>query len=265
MTEIPDAMRTWSASPASSSDAAFAACVTEVIPSLGEPAFGRTLLGALRGTLPAASLSVYRTGPRPAIFVSASLGVADTTRDCWRAYLSGPVGGDRSFGTAPRASAGGLRVCHITAAEVPLEHRTKVYDAHGVSERVSVVSREDDGGLFALNVYRHAHQRALRDAELADFGQLGSMLMAMTRKHLALAPGHASKRPADRLQAIRPDLTPRELEVCVLVLDGMTHDGIAAQMGLGLPTVKTYRNRAFTKLGIHFKNELFALMLRPPA
>ncbi len=265
MTEIPDAMRTWSASPPSSNDTAFAACVTEVIPALGESAFGRSLLSALRGTLPAASLSVYRTGPRPAIFVSASLGVADTTRDCWRAYLSGPVGTDRSFGAASGAGAGGLRLCHITAAEVPLEHRTKVYDAHGVSERVSVVSREDDGGLFALNVYRHAHQRALRDAELADFGQLGSMLMAMTRKHLALVPGHAAMQPAERLQALQPDLTPRELEICALILDGMTHDGVAAHTGLGVPTVKTYRNRAFTKLGIHFKSELFALMLRSPA
>ncbi|CAN5545041.1 LuxR C-terminal-related transcriptional regulator [soil metagenome] len=239
--------------------------MTEVIPALGEPAFGRSLLGALRGTLPAASLSVYRTGPSPAIFMSASLGVADTTRDCWRAYLSGPACSDRSFGVASGAGGGadGLRVCHITAAEVPLEHRTKVYDAHGVSERVSVVSAEDDGGLFALNVYRHAHQRALRDAELADFGKLGSILMAMTRKHLALAPDRTRERPVDRLQALQPDLTPRELEVCALILDGMTHDGIAAHTGLGLPTVKTYRNRAFMKLDIHFKSELFALMLRP--
>ncbi|MES2529472.1 MAG: LuxR C-terminal-related transcriptional regulator [Pseudomonadota bacterium] len=265
MTEIPDAMRTWSASPASSSAAAFAACVTEVIPVLGEPAFGRSLLGALRGTLPAASLSVYRTGPRPTIFMSASLGVTDTTRDCWRAYLSGPVGSDRSFGASPGPDASGLRVCHITAAEVPLEHRTKVYDAHGVSERVSVVSAEVDGGLFALNVYRHTHQRALRDAELADFGALGSILMAMTRKHLSMAPDKSADRPVDRLQALRPDLTPRELQICALILDGMTHDGIAAHTGLGLPTVKTYRNRAFTKLDIHFKSELFALMLRPAA
>lgn len=256
-------MRTWSAPPAPSRAAAFGACVAEVIPTLGEPGFGRSLLGALRGTLPAASLSVYRTGPRPAIYMSASLDVADTTRDCWRAYLSGPVGSDRSFGPMPRASSDELRVCHVTAAEVPPEHRAKVYEAHGVSERVSVVSAQPDGALFAINVYRHAHQRALRDAELADFGQLGSLLMAMMRKHLALLPDQAADRHADRLLAIRPDLTAREREVCTRILEGMTHDGIAADMGLGVPTVKTYRNRAFVKLGIHFKSELFALMLRP--
>lgn len=257
-------MRTWSTTPASPSAAAFTACMAEVIPSLGEPEFGRSMLRALSGTLPASSLSVYRTGPRPAIYLSASLDAIDTTRDCWRAYLSGPIGTDRSFGLASGLTwPFDLRVCHVTASEVPPEHRAKVYEAHGVAERVSVVSAQEDGALFALNVYRHAHQRALRDSELADFGRLGTVLMAMTRKHLALAPSHATQQPAERLLALQPDLTARELEVCARMLQGMTHDGIAADMKLALPTVKTYRNRAFTKLGIHFRSELFALMLRP--
>ena len=40
----------------------------------------------------------------------------------------------------------------------------------------------------------------------------------------------------------------------------MTQEGIAVDLGLSLPTVKTYRNRAFGRLGIHFKSELFALL-----
>jgi DNA-binding CsgD family transcriptional regulator len=41
----------------------------------------------------------------------------------------------------------------------------------------------------------------------------------------------------------------------------MTQDGIASDLGLTVPTVKTYRNRAFARLGIHFRNELFALVM----
>ena len=41
---------------------------------------------------------------------------------------------------------------------------------------------------------------------------------------------------------------------------GMTQESIASDLGLSLPFVKTYRNRAFSRLGIHFKSELFALM-----
>ena len=35
--------------------------------------------------------------------------------------------------------------------------------------------------------------------------------------------------------------------------------GIAADLGIKESTVKTYRNRAFDRLGIHFRSQLFAL------
>lgn len=63
------------------------------------------------------------------------------------------------------------------------------------------------------------------------------------------------------LQARCPALTARELDVCERLLRGWTYDGIAADLGLGLATVKTYRARAFDRLGLHFKSELFAAFL----
>ncbi|WP_218510702.1 helix-turn-helix transcriptional regulator [Variovorax sp. dw_308] len=257
-------MRSWKPDPASTAGNALA----DTVFALGEGRFGETLLGDLRDTLPVNSVSVYRTGTLPAIFLSASLGVPDTTRDCWRAYLSGPVAVDRTLRPASdgaSAPEAGLRLCHITAPEVPAEHRAKVYDAHGVAERVSVVQEESDRGIFAVNFYRHQHQRPLSDGQLAEFGRLGGLLMALARKHIALAQGQPQLQPlarmSDRLRLLQPDLTAREIDVCVRLLQGMTQEGIAADLGLGVPTVKTYRNRAFGRLGIHFRNELFALML----
>lgn len=251
-------MRSWTPDTASTAGNALAGTVG----ALGESRFGAALLEGLRDTLPLSSLSVYRTGLRPAIFLSASLGVPDTTRDCWRAYLSGPISGDSTLRSNQAPAGDMLRLCHITAQEVPAEHRAKVYDAHGVAERVSVVQEEADRSVFALNFYRHQHQRALSDAQLAEFGRLGGLLMALARKHIALAQSVAvPSSMAERLCSRQPALTPREIEVCVRLLQGMTQEGIAADLNLGLPTVKTYRNRAFARLGIHFRSELFALML----
>ena len=56
-------------------------------------------------------------------------------------------------------------------------------------------------------------------------------------------------------------LAGREREVCQRLLKGWTHEGIAADLGLSAGTVKTYRDRAFEKLGIHHRNELFALAI----
>jgi DNA-binding NarL/FixJ family response regulator len=44
------------------------------------------------------------------------------------------------------------------------------------------------------------------------------------------------------------------------LLDGLTYDGIAADLGLSVASVKTYRARAFERLGIHFRSQLFALL-----
>ncbi|MBF3198021.1 LuxR family transcriptional regulator, partial [Pseudomonas aeruginosa] len=41
---------------------------------------------------------------------------------------------------------------------------------------------------------------------------------------------------------------------------GLSHAGIAAELGLKESTVKTYRNRAFARLDIHFRSQLFALV-----
>lgn len=256
-------MRTWNPDSPTADGHTLAGLVAGAVPALGSDGFGTAVLHAVRAALPVSSLSVYRIGGRPAICFSASLGVPDTTRECWAAYASGPIAFDRTLRPAEDAPTRreAVRLCHITAIEVPAEHRAKVYEAHGVAERVSVVCDEGDDGLFAVNLYRHAHARALTDAQLADFGSLGPALMVLARKHVSLAP--PKQGFAQRLSALQPDLTARELDVCVRLLRGMTQEGIATDLALSLPTVKTYRNRAFARFGIHFRSELFALMLEP--
>lgn len=249
---------------------------------LGDDGFARSMLQELAPVLPAASWSVYRTGRqcRPTLFMSASHGIPDTTQDCWWAYLSGPYRTDRTWGEAS-VTAPGTRLCHLTASEVGGEHQARVYEAHGMAERVSIVEHEADGSVFAVNFYRHQHQKPFQDREISDFEGMAPVLLALTRKHIALAqrPGaltqgveitaasappslsHSLPALRERLLRAHAGLTGRELDVCARLLQGMTQEGIACDLGLSLPTVKTYRNRAFSRLGIHFRNELFALAL----
>lgn len=254
-------MRSWQAAPAGDRRTQV---LGELIGHLGSPGFGPAVLDGLQELVPAASWSVYRLGERPAMFLSAARGVPDTTRDCWRAYLSGPHRADRSFAQASSATDHAPLLCHLTAEEAPAEHRAKVYEAHGMAERVSVAQTQDDGGVFAINFYRHGHQSAFSDAALDSFGALAPALLALVRKHMALTQPVAEGQAHDleaRLHSLCPALTERERAVCIRLLQGMTQDGIASDLGLALPTVKTYRNRAFARLGIHFRNELFARVL----
>jgi DNA-binding CsgD family transcriptional regulator len=289
-------MRRWQAQ--ATTDGRTAAAIGGMVRALAQDDFQATVLCEVQPVLPAASWSVYRTGAdcSPQLFMSASRGTPDRTRECWWAYLSGPHRQDRSFSDGAMGTAldraNGTRsgdgraptpsLCHITAQEVAAEHRARVYEAHGVRERVSVVE-QDRGTIFAVNLYRHEHQAPFTDAQIDGFGNLAVPLLALARKHIGLTTG-ASSRPAslplqrgidtmpphpmpagqvrERLLAMHGELTPRELDVCVRLAQGMTQDSIAAELGLGATTVKTYRNRAFARLGIHFRNELFARLLR---
>ena len=56
-------------------------------------------------------------------------------------------------------------------------------------------------------------------------------------------------------------LTPQETAGCDLIIYGQTTDGIAAEMGISVSSVKTYRNRAYRKLKINSKSELFAMII----
>lgn len=267
-------MRQWDLSeqPATTASALLGV-LTNAMVHVGHSCFDQTLLDSMYPVLPAASWSVYRTGPlcEPAIFMSASHGVPDTTRDCWRAYLSGPYRSDRTLLHRAQTSGPtqhthpGSQISHITAQEVPPEHRAKVYEAHGVAERVSIVQPQGEGALFAINFYRHQHQRPFDDAQISAIQDLAPALLAMAHKHLDFwmpdTKAAQFTRLMAKLQAHHPALTPRERQVCAGVLQGLTFDGIACQLGLSVTSVKTYRNRAFARLGIHFRNELFALML----
>lgn len=183
-------MRQWAAnSQASSSASALIGVLTPAIADLGQSRFQQTLLDSIFPLLPAASCSVYRTGPlcEPAIFMSASHGVPDTTLDCWRAYLSGPYRSDRTHLGDVDLPASKGKISHITAQEVPPEHRARVYEAHGVAERVSIVQTQGQGTLFAINFYRHQHQRPFDDAQIEAVEQLAPALLALTHKHLTYA------------------------------------------------------------------------------
>lgn len=248
--------------PARTEEGALAALVM----AIGGPAFATQALAALNAPLQAASWSVYRVwrDRTPELCLSASHGVADTTRACFDAYCDGLYRRDCSFDLARKAPVpGGATVLQMRAVDAPTpEHRERIYRRHGILERLSVVSAEDDGALLAVNLYHHAHQGDFSGRECEQFVRIAPLVLAGVRRHLALVgpqapvPVECTGRAA--LKAACADLTTRELDVCERLLRGWSHDGVAADLGLSVATVKTYRTRAFRRLGLHFRSELFA-------
>lgn len=244
-----------------------------LIGCISRPDFATRALGELNGTLPVAWWTVYRVfdDQPPRLCAQASHAAPDIALDCWRIYRNGVYRDDTHFAQACERArhddegAPGAVLTHCMAADFGTAHREQIYAAHSLSERLSIVSADRDGaltgsgGLLAVNLYRHRAQPRFDAGELDTVLGFAGALLAVVQRHLELSAGHLPA--AQRLQQLCPQLTVREQAVCERLLRGLTFDGIATDLGVSATTVKTYRNRAFTQLGIHHRNELFGLVV----
>ncbi len=258
--------------------------VTGLVDCIARDDFGLRALNQLNRAMPIAWWSVYKvySNQPPTLCTLGQFEVPDIALECFRVYRTGPYRHDTAFLQArdqARSGAAGYAVlAHCVADDFGAVHREQIYRRHGLRERLSVVSSEPaggndpDGALLAINLYRHRAQASFSAAEIDAVFELAGPLMAVVRRHLELLPGRPGLRPeaaeaapeflaARRLRQLCPALTERELQVCERMLRGWTFEGIAVDLRLSVATVKTYRNRAFERLGIHFRNQLFSRVL----
>lgn len=99
--------------------------------------------------------------------------------------------------------------------------------------------------------------RAVASGQSTFDATVGARLVAQ------LAGGATASAPA--VPALRerfPDLTPREADVLEHIAAGRTNPQIAAELFLTVPTVKSYVNQVFAKLGVATRAEAVARVLR---
>ncbi|MCZ2497550.1 LuxR family transcriptional regulator [Xylophilus sp. Kf1] len=241
--------------------------LARVVSRIGLPGFAHDALAGLGGLLAIGSWSVYELlpGRPPRMHLSASLLPVDTTAACFATYRDdGLYRHDRSFDPARHGAGGdGAVLLKTGAGDMAEPHRRAIYERHAMLERLSVVQPDAGGGMLAVNLYRHLGQGCFAAADVEHLAAVALPLLAAVRRHIeCVGAADPAAGARDWLRRHRPGLTDRELDVMELLLRGLTYDGIAVALGLGVGTVKTYRARAFERLGIHFKNELFALVMR---
>jgi DNA-binding CsgD family transcriptional regulator len=112
---------------------------------------------------------------------------------------------------------------------------------------------ESGTGMVELSLYRQRGPRPLDCASLRELEQLQTPLAAAFNKHATLAPRAAC--PVSML-------SPREMQITELLLQGCGSPQIALHLGISRHTVKDHRKRIFRKLGIGTLAQLFALFRR---
>ena len=128
----------------------------------------------------------------------------------------------------------------------------------------------DMSQFLRLSFYRYSHNQPFGRSEIAVARDSADFFQAAVSRHHALIsragmdnlgifPSRQAMR--QRLVALNRSLSSREIEVCAMILQGVSTAGIALEIGIGQTSVITYRRRAYAKLGISRQNELFAACL----
>jgi DNA-binding NarL/FixJ family response regulator len=103
--------------------------------------------------------------------------------------------------------------------------------------------------------------RAVASGQATFDGAVGAVLVGRLTGTTPVTA--AAVRTADVTVHERfPELTPREADVLTRIADGRTNPEIAAELFLTVPTVKSYVNQVFAKLGVRSRAEAVARVLR---
>jgi DNA-binding CsgD family transcriptional regulator len=238
------------------------------IAALGRAAFASELLAALNRFIAVDHVCLMRVADRtrPPVLESASWRGGAHVAEVQRAYLNGLYRFDPNLNLPAQS---GVTVRHLRRAALPhADYRDACFVRAGLLERLTVAAT-DGGQLVLLNLYRLDPSGPFAAGEIATIDALSRFLAAIAIKHVsALGMLLRSRDRADRvaalaarLHALDGRLTSRERDVLSRVMLGVTSEGIALDLGIGLNTVLTYRKRAYARLGVTSQAELFSLCL----
>lgn len=168
-----------------------------------------------------------------------------------------------SFLGAAMAAPDGHHASIVYSGDIPDEaYRRHLFIDAGLAGKLAAVSLRD-GIAFYINLYYTDLRSARFLGGVAHFRETGRLLLELFRKHYVLR-GSVWSSPSGKYLAERyvanhlPRLSAREIQVCARILCGYSTDAIGDDLAVSRTTVKTFRRRAYAKLGICTQNELFA-------
>jgi len=253
-------------------DAAAVAALVDAIGSADPQALAFCILEAARPLVDAQQCTVFAheaqrnprllsgaaaDGPWTAFRTGALHAREFASQDSLRAVI------ERRPATGP---VGAILVCRQRTEEFPLGTlRREGMEAVGLVDRLTVLVRTAEATWLAAHLFRDAQRGLFTQAEIDSLAGMARLVARCMARHYACdVDGVASLRGSvsDGVTEIGARLTEREREVLTRILDGVTVNRIAEDLKLRPTTVATYRMRAYEKLGVTSRQELFAAMLR---
>jgi len=141
-------------------------------------------------------------------------------------------------------------------------YRRRLFHDVGLAGKVAAIAASRHRTLYINLYYGRDPQSRIADT-LLQLGDSGRILASCLQRHEDLTGGgFRSGSAKGRVEAFLGErfkgLSPREREVCALIVCGYSVEAAALEMKVSRATVVTFRRRAYAKLSIASRGELFA-------
>jgi len=239
-----------------------AEAVAQLVAAIGSPRFGarfHAAMAVLSGSQLCSAFAFDRAGPPhvllaegwlPAVPAFAQMASAEYAREYWRRDAVGRR-------LSNRHAHGAVEIFRVTAGGImDAEHRRDCYERAHVAERLSLC--EAGAPALLASAYRTVDAGPFTVTDLDRVERFAPLLMSALRRHVELktAPAAGGADPVTLLLAAGERLTAREAQVAAALARGMQQAEIAAEIGIALSSIITYRRRAYRKLGVGDRRQL---------
>jgi DNA-binding CsgD family transcriptional regulator len=166
----------------------------------------------------------------------------------------------------PQQKIGQVTVHRQTLTQIIDAELRRLYnDTLGVVDSMTITIKTGRREWITTSLCRHRDQGPIGQEEIETILQLAALIASSVSRHCRLEADSevdSQTSVSEGIDQLCSQLTQRERQVILRILDGVTAEKIAAELGLKPTTVITYRSRAYEKLGISSRRELFSNLLR---
>ncbi|WP_048646931.1 helix-turn-helix transcriptional regulator [Nitratireductor soli] len=147
---------------------------------------------------------------------------------------------------------------YLTRDDIPTaSYRTWCYDRAQIADRLSLVSRTEQGMPFSVSFYSGRPRGTLPEVNRQALMGFLPYVRAISLRHLELWSGTLDLVTARaRVTQRFPELSPRETDVAAGVVAGLTAQEMADWLGIAPTSVITHRKRAYERLGVANQREM---------
>jgi len=242
--------------------------IGDLIGKIGAPNFEPSFFKIMRDATACEHLTAFASSPAtaPRLLCAVNRGATPVARIVAEKYLKHYWNHDPANRVCTRNVSRSSEIAvRVFSDDISHDaYRHDCYSAVDLVDRFSII-RHHGTETIRLNLYRSARRGRFGVTDFTPVLESAAIMFALLAKHDAHRSfgggGSDAAVLARRLRQVMPQMTRRESDVCVGIMQGKSSEAIALALGISINTVLTYRKRAYARLGISSHNELMRLVL----